>query len=894
MGTVPALSVGTEPHKEMIPGRPIIVIALGQVGEIVLSDWLSQLAQTGADQRLPWRAVWIGEGEAPSLPRIPFLHRLSLPVGMPDRAASQGGGIRGEIYGRFCRIDNLQKFDHIIDNYVKELRFANLSIAIVGSLAEPIIGVIGGVLQILHFNRNWDAVLALLTTDSPRSRRLGDDETYAAAREIGRFAYQGIHRMPILPLQGHAAIHKALIDYLFILEETQANTSFEQGIAQAMSEMLFLLAHCPQLWNIIQGRDIHQRNDHPVASSHTLGVLALHIPLNEMRDYFASRLAMAALYGERPGDKALLAPPSDAHEHAERDSRYLINWLKDSEPRHPLFNALFGDEPLKPQQIPHLDVYRFVETFRVKVSEGLFRLLNGQQNTDLLSQARAALTHLGNHIRSRQRSLQASHRDRSDGMRDLTSILEHWRKTTEYLHNQVSEWQSVLSPQQETPASRGLPPPIHQPRSSLKTLLEQNLAESREALEMTPGGRFRRALTADGPRHPQGVSPVDQFYEEHIRPELTQFGREESHHLKHIRQRMEWWIYLVPDREPELNFICVPPSAEWREGPPPEESRFKPTDLERLHKAVLEVASFQVQGIGDRLRGEWFRRRIREVVPTLESPQCLLSYDPDRATYLRRNVPVDMPTLCITAPDNQLADSVIQQLQNVMRQDVRHLENVEARVVLLGIWSGIPLGSIGQLQDKRRAYRTHADRLHLYDQERHAAGYENRTPIIEMETDMEARWSREEMELHTEVTMLLWDQDLVSLFFQALLYGLIERQTDSREELWWTVKSVGEFRALRLARADNPESLLEALKEWMTKPLDPNLHADPSHPFAKLDLYKKELRAAIEERRRNPNFQRDQNFLETELTQLREWANRDPRGASFLHLLECEWEHTLF
>lgn len=898
--------------------RPTLVIALGRAGEAVLHDWNARLTQDSANLGDSLWVIWVGEREE-EIPIPPYcftFNRLLIP---PRKQRAQQGGARGAAHEAFRSAENLQNFARLAHRATNTLG-GEAHIVVVGSLAEPIIGVIGDVLQVLHEGGGSHKVLVLLTTSSPEgSWSLSTEEMYAAAREIGRFTFQGTHWMPSLPPEQrgpNSAVHRALIDHFFLLEEPDG-LPFEQSIVHAISEMLLLLTHPAgdQLWNSFsqQRNALERQGVLTEATCHTLGIVTLYIPLNEMQDYFASRLAKAALYGERRSDKGPLVTSPQPQIDEATVYRHIKGWLVNSPPEHPLFNELFANPPYPPTlgQIPRLEVEPFAEVFQVKVRNGLLKLLNDYEGTDRLLLAEAILRCLKEYIQVLQRSLPAqTHRDSSAGMQDLKFILEHWLKTARHLHDQIVAWQRVLLPDQ-VPSLGGAQPTsgIRIPSLSLRptprgeeeglanlwAMLEQERDKCRTALKGSVRSIFRRPVTAD---NSQGISPADQFYETHLRPELGQHGAiGGASYLRAIQKRLAWWIQLNPNKEPQLRFVCVPPDEEWVGGDPPESASFGPVngDIRELYRTILKIAHAQVRDVGSTLEGEWLRQRISRVGLVGEKVERLLTFDGNRAAQLRRNMPVDKIAYLAT-PSSDLARYCEQafQLQDVQRSI--ELGRLEAQVTVLKIWFGVPLRSIDMFRKGYRVYQQRAHTLHLYPQEQNAARYERYHP----EGHADRLAEREDIQLHPRLVMTLWNPQLVSLFFQALFYGLIERQErtlSGREEEWWVVRQVEGYGVLDLKPATQAEGLLEAFEEWgLKKPLDPDLHMrPPQHPFNNLEDYMRALNAAIENLRRIPLRKgHRQDFEQREMDQLLKWAENDPLGKSFLHLLECEWDNPVW
>lgn len=855
--------------------RAVLVVALGRAGEIVLRDWHNRLFQEGAGNHHHLKVIWVGAEEDPSLPND--FERLSM--GRIQRG-NQQGGMRDAVHKAFRAAQNAQRFVQCVNGISRSLNH-NARVIVIGSLAEPIIGAIGDVLQILHAKRqshqNWD-FLALLTTCPPNSApRLSDEELQAAAREIGRFTFPGKHWMPDLPgFQGQRnVIDRALIDHLFILE----GPDLEQGVAQALSEMLILLTHPTgnQLWGALH----RQRRGHE-ASCHTLGITTLYVPYKEIQDYFASRLAYAVLYGGSQGDRGFLATQPEPQDYSESSLAY-IGWLTNNDPRHPLFEALFADSPnvRLPQALPsHLEVERFAEAFRLKISSGLFKLLNDSQGLGL-PRAEATFRRLMEHIQHIQKNLDrqfqgAPSRDTGSGLADLKSILKCWSKTTDDLLKQIIAWQEALLPKKTTsshdlriPSFR---PPPHDRTTppNLKEKLDRQLERSRQVLEENVSGHVRWAATASE----QGMAALDELYETHLRPDLRH-GSTRNVYLERIRERICWWIHLAPNQEPQLRLVCVPPEAAWEEGsPPPEQASFAPGHLEPLYETIYNVARSQVQGIGDSLRSWLISRFDQETGSRLQSPRCLLTFDENRAVELRGNNPVSVAAFAVSPPQSRSSLP----LRDAERVTV--LGEVAMQITMLKIWFDIPLAAISRLQSNRRTHHTRG--LYLYPQEQNAALYESRCG----ETDMQ---------LHPLVTMLLWDLRLVSLFFQALFWGLLELKERGRTlgEQWWVMREVEGYGPLDLAASNQPLplSLLEAFKAWtVQKPLDPDLHCEPDqHPFRRVDSYIRALHDAIRgQRQSRPDSRR--HFEQEILPLLREEADRvpNPELKGFMYLLNCE------
>lgn len=865
---------------------PALVIGLGDTGEAVLRDWLSQLAQSSSGPHSALRAYLLTERPTAPLPEGGAQTRqadLTATVSSTrNRRAATGE--------QFRQVSAHGPFREWLEACARDLH-RDIRLIIVGSVHEPIIGILGDMLQIIRLvpgrGNPYLTVTAFVAMDTPDPAiALDDAETYAALREIGRFTFGGEHWMEPLPGQQQQIIRSALLDQLFLIEGQSAST--------AIAEALFTLLH-PSTRSIWENLANNLARPGHEAAAHTFGVAALSVPRREIQAYVAARLARAALCGEHPQkpNEGLRSLPSSFH---SRDPETLASrWLRNGPAAHPLFDWLLDAVgPAHFRSLPPAHI-GFDDAFQSNIANGLLSLLNDHAATDHLAQGRAALAWLIDWLKQIREWVAASP---DANQRAFAEMIARWRDSASHLARQLDEWEHTLTPHTKTaePVSSWRQPAgdssdwrssaATTPSTSAATLsewLDQRQRESESALKAVAGGSVRRALTANDS---DGLVEIEKYYKDTIRPELSRFGATDaSSAFRRVRERLGWWVELMPGRPPTICLTCIPPTVPLAaDGQPPPGSRFTANDVERVGQALLEMTKAQANAIEADLTGLWFQQRLAQLSSFLSrSNTPLLAYDENAAIHYpgaaSRRAYLIAQDKTITAAHRAAA------FPSLPSNQINELDGGDpARATAITFWLNIPLSVIEPVR-AAYAHYGHRSSLHLFPQERTAAEYERRWRELTGESISP---------FPPDLTLALADPHLVTLFCQALICGLVEKKAGAYSDPpCWTMSAVEDFDPLPLA-AD----LWPALKKFALElPNESETHTNPAKHFyrERRGLYVETLRAAIRAQQRQPeNRARRENFSKTTLEELRRRSQQDPLTRAYVCVLEVEFDEPLW
>jgi hypothetical protein len=920
MAVFPDLSAGAQ----LMPDKygPAIIIGLGKAGEIVLRQWLEELAQDPAGPQRGLHFLLITHSLPELLPEnivktrilqldtsktLPFTVRAPLPA-----------SLRSDSCLRFRQAANYRQFTSWLGDCLLSHR-SEIRVFVVGSLAEREIGVMGDILQILRImpespgkSSVYANITALLSLDPVGIERIPPQDVFTALREIGRFTYNGPHIF-----DNDFNLHSirwdaALLDHLFLLENRVGSsvgffegTPFDRGLGQAFAEFLFTMTHpaSRSFWQDLAD-ELYQDAGHLHHNTHrifvnTFGAATLYVPVSEIQIYIASRLSLAAIYGERPDiPEGLLARKASLVDNQANAKLLGQRWLLTGPCKHNLFEWLLnanspGYFRLLPALAPELDA-----VFQAQLSHGLVGFLNDPAGSDLET-ARLALEYLQSRLDQIDQWFKSAPAQNPDNLDRLTlqGFLDNWQKTIKHLIDSINAWLLTLVRPAEDNQGPVFPSTnwrIQTPSSDVNDSdLEQEnkigvwalLQETRKAAEKDLQARARdqiyRPVTAD---QTDDLAEAELYYVDTIRPELSRYIKESNPNFTRVRERVEWWINLVPGRLPDLLLICWPVDYSVRPGmEPPSEACFTPATATAFGKALLQVSRAQVKGRADDLVGPWFEKRLETTIEFLRrAAEAYLTFDEDIALPL---------------PNAASRNSYLFARDLTISQ--KHLDNVfpftavktkkplgdgeKTRLTALTFRLNIPIEAIISCEPLLRDYHNKAyQSLHLFRQEANSTVYEKRIWEID----------RERLILPPQCGISLYDQQLVTLFWQALIAGLVNIQRDQkRQNPQWTMDAIpGQFDELRLESPD----LVSAFKCFvLEKPYDSKLNEKPSSPFysQKRSGYLAQLQAVIKDRMHQPDYsERRAQFSKTIITKWQDACEQDSLEKAFLYLLKVEFD----
>lgn len=830
-------------------GLPALVIGLGKTGEIVIRQWLRQLGQGSSGNGSSMQALVLDEQEMPNNIPIPFRYlRLTNVNGIVE-----GKSKREEKRSLFRQEHNIREFQEWLAGRLGEFQHGGISVILVFSIADPMGALLGDILQILRLqpgsgNNPYLRVSALLTTELPDTQNtLEQRELYAALREITRMSVGGIHPVEKLPGLDQDFVPDSLLDVIFLIGSGSgipdkldlSTVPFELGAGQALAEALFTLLHPDgrQVWE-------HHQNNNGRAIINTYSIASLVMPGNEMAEYVAARLAMAGVFGEKPGQPGegfLLE--GETGNIDEFVSSLIRRWFPKGGATHPLFDAILSvTNHAQIQSFPNITkLEEFINAFQTQLSIGLIRFLNGNEKRNHLNTASAALTSLGIHLSKCQDWLQDAR-----NLTELRIFIEECGKIIENLKQQAEAWMTALGNPSgaETNSALNWGVPVttaswanpgtqissqwqnpnpnltagsnagNSQSHSLRKMLEDKRIKSEDALNQAGKGQIRRTLTSID-EDEDGLKEVKQFYEESIRPELSQYGMADSEAFRRVRERLAWYVRVSPGQQAKLLLICLPASSSGNNIPLV--SYFFHQDIEKLSAAVYMLGYELARVYTPNLSQTWFKKLLDRRVDFLNRASVpLLKYQNgiEKHSYLFvGNAGITGEYKRKIFPDTY--------------GSVNEIPGAESnRITAMTIWPNISLGSITKARETYKAYKSDS-RLHLYAQERNAAILENR-----IKDSLKLSY---EVNIQPNLVMCLSDPQLVTLFCQALFGGIISLEpAQSGIGYSWTLAKLGIFPALALGAdaKDTPVILEQAFRKFTLElPYPANSDGNPADHF---------------------------------------------------------------
>jgi hypothetical protein len=902
-----------------------VIVAIGKTGEETLSLLFKKLSQgnMGVDQSL--KAVLITD--TPSfLPdilgrkvRVIELQKAATTLYMP------GISSRSERFPpllAFQQVINYKKYQEWLQESLADLN-SGVQVFFVGSLSETGIGILGEALQIFRsIPKNLGRsnlllrVCAFLSLGSVTKSDLSASEVFAASRELGRMTFSGPHCMNT-SYGEEAVVRSALLDHFFILDTVLPYATSEKkeiNIAQNLAETLFCLLHpsADFLWenllnDIKQSAGIRTKSSHAVV--HSVGVATSYIPLQKIKRYIGLRLAFAALLGERVSKQEGLLTRTE--ERGVTQVGIARNqFLTTRTPfYHPLFDwILRANDPSYFDEVPDLAPQDFIPLFQLQLSHNLLTYLN--EIPAQLEKAEQELLVLDSHLHNCQDYFKRSKPRQPNAVERLNFeyVLSKWRETTQSLITDLTAWQKNVwggtesnSPEPPTSSMAGMSAakdwrtkPVAKSggwresgkeetessrSASARGLLQQWRHDVEAELSAANTDRIYRSVSADS----QGdLVQLETYYTDTVRPELSATGRDNSPNFNRVQERLQWWIEVIPDKTPKLYLLCWHSSFMQAIEPPPQDVRFRPEQFEDLVSRLFDLALLQTERVEADLTGEWFPKRVAINADFLRRAEDVyLDYDHDGAAKFPEAA--KRRSYLITNSPGLSRNIVYDIFPNTPRLEINELTDGEkARCTALTLRLNIPVNSVLKLRQFQQTYSEGAaDAIHIYPQERSAALYERRIWKLQ----------RERIILAPEVTMLLANPQLVTLFFQSLFAGVIRQERCINEKLIWQVDALDDFPSLELADAGEA-GLLQAFRRFVLElPHDEFVNQNPKNHFHP-ERMRHYLAALTEKTKRLSTASGVSRAEEQQISDhINYWKNLTQRGEiarSFYTLLACE------
>lgn len=921
-----SVSAGKRREKDPSPaqaarsdGQPYfstLIICLGESGESSLRFLAEKIAQSGATSKGNLRALLIKEKPAyleldKEWPiRVLELQRSST-LFIPKGAAQS---LRFDSLLLFQQAANYRRYQEWIQESLLDLG-GDTQVFICGSLAEPIIGLLGEALQILrNFPESlgranlFSRVVALLSLQSSASNSLPAEEVFACCREIGRLSFPGPHVMNT-SYGMNRVVRSALLDALFILEEPgfrKTATSKGDG-SQLIAESLFTLIH-PSARNIWE----NLRNDLPISGRirhdshqavvHGVGTATLYIPLRPIKDYVAARLAFAAIYGERANASEGIAHQSLAP--AEAASVLARRFLTNGSYDHPVFDwMLRADSPSYFEEVPDLSS-DFITAFQFQVSQNLLRTLNQiPANTAHIC---LALEWLEKHLIQCESWFRMSKPSNvhAPARGNFQYVLTKWRDTIQALLKELRGWHQVLFPTEQARAAApntNLAPgwrssstksgwrmsqttdAVDAPKD-IAGILKSYRKNEEESLMRSFSDQVYRSVISDSTG---SLQELESYYADTVRPELLRFSNEPSSSFTRVRDRMEWWVQLTPEHVPQLYMVFWPSQATVNPEPPLQYC-FRSDQAQDFADAVFNFAFSQTAALESDLTRSWFHQRVKLFVDFLRrASEAYLRYDQNVANAVQNAA--SRRSYLIANDPTILKDFVPHVFSDTPRFEINELDSGDpTRLTAMSLRLNIPFSALTAFQEMRRDYLEKSpEKIHLYVQEQTAATYERRI------------WKLEHMRefLSSDFVTLLTEQQLVTLFCQGLLTGVIGVKYDEdNNQRCWKVAASESFPELELAPASE-DGLLAAFRQFVLElPNEQDLNQNPQKHFypARRQQYIAALTRQVKSAAIRPQARAIREGLKEELERWKRKGEHDDLARSFSIILQCEWDEPVW
>lgn len=886
------LPVEEEAPAERAHYQPTLILTVGQSGAQFLQRFVEKVLQTEGSWPDTVRALLTTsfQDSFPDINSHLRVHELQQPHTLlwPK---SEIHGRRAKANLLFQQAANYKRFQDWLQSALLDLQ-SNVQCFVVASLGDEDVGMLGEVLQLLQQFPTLlgkqgviTRIVLVLTPVSDTGALLSEEEMFATLREIGRMSFNGVHRMSsslgISPI-----VDKPLVDYLLLIDNVLPGRRERKSpsISEILAELLFVLTHpsASFLWENITN-DLRStgnlRSETHQIFVHSAGIASVYVPVREMREYVAARLAFALLFGEHPEKREGIVQKWLPFQPGQTPERLGKNFLLSGGVHHPFFNWFLDiRSPEDLREVPPLpeDFARAVQT---QICLSMMETLN--QNAADLSQVKAALEWLDDCFGERLKWFNES------GARNpylperfaFQYVLQKGQETVRALLDDVREWERAFFPVSTSkPASTSWREQTR-PRQVTDTaegmtdvvrFLEQHRKQAEERIQLTLEDPICRSVLAYG----EGHKEIDGYYTSVVRPSLS--GKDDAESLfPRLQQRLEWWIYLAPGLRPRLYLVCwpqdMPAMAE-----PPSTIRFLPNQARELSKAIYEMAFSYTASLEKNLTMDWFREHLSAYVDFLRrAEEAYIEYDQNKAAAYQHGA-LKRAYLC--ASDPTISRKILSDVfPDTLPLQINELNRAPAtRLTALTLRLNLPLDSIDRVRRWQTQYLSKlSEQLHLYPPEQNAVRYERCWWKSERQREM----------LVPEVCMLLGEQQLVTLFFQAWFRGLLTLTTTEMGQNW--ILRVKDFPTLELG-----EDLLTALRRFvLEEPNHPRINENPNSPFNpnRRGNYLATLKKMIKEKEITPEGREyRERIAKEELKRWEEMAQQDALARSFYILFRCE------
>jgi hypothetical protein len=891
---------------------PTLIIAFGGTGAQALSLLSEKTIQSGCDGKKSLRGFLITETPASLIPSEEFPVRVLELQRSAAAPASTGSlhSLRAGSVGIFRQVINYRRYQEWLQESLLDLG-GNVQVFFCGSLSEPVIGILSETLQILrNFPENigkpnlYSRVIAFLTLQSSiEPNQLPDEEIFASCREIGRLSFPGPHQMNT-SYGMNRIVRSALLDAFFLVENR--GSAGQTGYAQTLAESLFNLVHpsARQIWENLRNDlsvagQIHHSTHQAVTNG--LGIATLHIPIGPIRRYVAVRLAKAALVGEQLNVAEGLVYQPAAHQ--EKPSSLAASLLIGGPYLHPIFGWILDATSAADFDIvPDLNA-EFIVAFQSQICHGLIRILNTPPaDLELIC---GSMEWLGKHLDLCDEWFKTSNPSNKNSPARFTFqfVLTKWRETVHSLLTELRGWnhaffsiETPLVSNKEMPSSNWRTGrqtsswrPVNPQDSqvvvqSISTILAVQRRNAEEVLMAGFNEPVYKSIISDSNG---SLNEIETYYADTVRPELSRFTNEPSASFTRIRNRLEWWIRLVPDQVPQLRLVSWPLQAEISPEPP-SQFCFKYDQVKDFANAVVDLAFSQTVALESDLTGSWFGQRTLLFVDFLrQAGDAFLKYDRNLANQVNSS---STRRSYLISHDPTLARDIVPHIfPDTPRFEINELDNGEStRLSAMSLRLNVPFSAVDILQEPPRGYvENPPERIHLYAPEQNAMLYEKRFRRLE----------RDRRLLSPDFVHLLANQQLVTLFCQGLYTGVIRVAGDENiGDRSWQVSACEEFPQLTLARVGETGLLAAFMRFVLELPNELDLNQAPQRPFhpARRSQYLLSLTKLVKSRAVDEETRLVREKFRDELDSWRRKGAQDDMARSFFVVLQCEFDEPVW
>ncbi|MBI9045911.1 MAG: hypothetical protein JEZ06_15570 [Anaerolineaceae bacterium] len=904
------ISQYTKPVSHSSEGKSgnTIIIGFGSSGRGILSQWLRE-----KNQPIPGnvRVVLISPSAQQNNNDEMMLFTEENFKLFTMQLSPQHSNERLFIHQEFCRVDINSGVREYLSRSVQQFS-ENTTVLIIGSVYDPMVGIMPGLLQILGLIQNdssigLKSVTALLSLDAiGEERSLDDGEAYAVLRELGRFTVQGDHVMPRLPgLLSGSVFDSSLLSFLFLVDSSQIDQESlscverSETLAQMISEMLHLLTsgENQQIWEDLKNISTQQSNLHkqlgmPIVSTFSLASLIL--PVKVCEDYLASRLSQEVLFENSGGQLS-----GFFYHNKKTSSDFLREFLESDNYQHPFFEWLMNIEDgaafFAAPSLGVFDLNEFGDKFAEKLS--MFCNTFVSENITLptlLKSVRQFLTQIQK-VKGLIRTKQINDMEQSD-WQNFSHVLQKMEGVLSLFNKEIEAWiELIYSPAQKDSffgkrkaGSGEIQDPfaafqksnqVVEKGKSWEILCENNICEYEQHLNSAEKSLIRRSVI----NVQSDKTALNRFYRAVVPVDV------EDTKIERVLKSLGW-NFTLKNKKIEIQMICLP--TDWNPVGKTQEALFSKLDFAELTLRILCVCREEVKTIVREFSLDWFTERVVENQAFFERmKKPYLLWDNDVTHNLISTLPNNQRSMYVFSHNENQAKKFKEIVYGEFGPRTNLIAtNNATSLIFLNFYHYIPLITLDFHQRCFKKYKNRR-RIHVFSQEQNALHYE--------QSIAESGFEKKEIMLSTRVVMALVDSTLVKVFCRALFCGLLKEQTVSNSMQSgyknWTFPDVAyaskKFDPIIL---ENCATIWEAFYQFVVKKTNQKNYEqfEPFH-INNRTCYLKGLIEMIEDVEGSEEGKRNRAFIENLIRE--DWvmqANQNSNYLDFLQVLEMELENS--